>query len=35
VKALPEYPDIKAEIIIEQGLTGIVRERDDSWRTPW
>jgi len=29
-KALPEYPDIKVEIIIEQGLTDIVAERYDA-----
>src|SRR5437867_59617 len=30
VKVLPEYPDIKVEIIIEQGLTDIVAERYDA-----
>jgi DNA-binding transcriptional LysR family regulator len=29
-KVLPEYPDIKVEIIIEQGLTDIVAERYDA-----
>jgi DNA-binding transcriptional LysR family regulator len=29
-KVLPEYPDIKLEIIIEQGLTDIVAERYDA-----
>jgi DNA-binding transcriptional LysR family regulator len=29
-KVLPEYPDIKVEIIIEQGLTDIVTERYDA-----
>src|SRR5713226_7413087 len=30
VKVLPEYPEIKVEIIIEQGLTDIVAERYDA-----
>jgi DNA-binding transcriptional LysR family regulator len=30
VKVLPEYPDIKVEIIIEQGLTDIVAQRYDA-----
>jgi DNA-binding transcriptional LysR family regulator len=29
-KVLPEYPDIRVEIIIEQGLTDIVAERYDA-----
>src|SRR5213594_1846674 len=34
-KVLPEYPDIKLEIIIEQGLTDIVAERYDAGGTTW